>query len=117
MSDRLHVDAEILQLVVPQPSCVNVLLDYVRVRLLGVQVLEHWLQPPNRRCEHTEVLLNPTLAELLFEADIWKLGVLFVSLVDVVTDAIGEGTIVGKASEERRWGVGNPLSQSPGALD
>ena len=62
------------------------------------------------------MLLNLTLAKLLFEADIWKLRVLLVSLVDVVTDAIGEGTIVGKASEERRWGIGNPLSQSPGAL-
>ena len=63
------------------------------------------------------MLLYLSLVEFLLEVDIGELRVLFVSLVNVVADAIGEGTIVGDACDKRRWRIGNSFSQSPGMLN
>ena len=53
------------------------------------------------------MLLNPALAELLLEAYVGKLRVLVVGVVDVVGDAVSEGSRIGEAREkgsrERDW--------------
>ena len=62
------------------------------------------------------MLLDSSLTEFLLKADVGELRVLVVGIVDVIGDAVGEGSRVGEARKKGSRGVGESLGQGPGAL-